>query len=432
MKKNILLFLFLVAAYPLYAANNDGSYLIRCNNKLIATVMEDLFVPPVASRVHVYPNIAAYEVLAMGNPQLISLSGQIKHLPKISSPHEKINYSIAAEEAFCVVAKKLVFSEYMIADFEKVEMTNWKLKLKDSTLVSHSIAYGKTAGAEIIGWMMKDNYTTVKTLQRYVIADSLGAWKPTSPDYANALEPNWPLMRPLVMDSASQIKPKPNAAYSEDKNSVYYKLATEVYEQSKKLDSIQKTIAWFWDCNPSISYPKGHVTYYVHKISPGGHWLNITAQACKRLHFDELKTAESYTLVAMGLYEGFLSCWTQKYIANSIRPETYINRLIDAKWSPLIQTPPFPEYTSGHSCISAASANILTALIPQPYSFIDSSEMYIDLPPRSFHSLLDAAAEASVSRFYGGIHFMPALNNGAEQGKAVANYILNHIHTRKK
>lgn len=414
-----------------FSASIADNYLVRCNEKVIEIVMEDLFTPPVASRVHVYPNIAAYEVLCIGNPQLKSLSGSIKHLPKLSLTKTNVNYSIAAEFAFTTVAKKLVFSEYMITDFEVTEKELWKRKNIDTTLINKSIEYGIQAGKQIIEWVIKDNYIQVKTMERYVLSDAFGAWKPTAPTYANAIEPHWNLIRPLVTDSSSQIKPVANVPFSEKKNSTYYKNAMNVYTTSKSLDTVQKTIAQFWDCNPNISFSEGHLTYFVHKISPGGHWLKITGQACLNLNFNELKTSETYTLVTVGLFESFISCWSEKYRSQAMRPETYINSLIDAQWLPYIQTPPFPEYPSGHSVLSASSATILMEIIPQPYSFTDSSEMYINIPPRKFDSFNVAAQEASISRFYGGIHYMPSLNNGADQGRKIGSYVLQKIYNRK-
>ncbi len=432
MKKNwIICFVNLLSFNTGFSASFKDNYLVRCNEKLIEVVMEDLFTPPVASRVHVYPNIAAYEVLCIGNAQLKSLSGPIKHLPKLGFTKTEINYSIAAEFAFTTVAKKLVLSEYMITDFEKEEKDLWKNKNIDTILINKSIEYGIQAGKQIIEWVIKDNYIQVKTMERYVLCDNVGAWKPTAPAYTNAIEPHWNLIRPLVTDSSSQIKPVANVPFSEKKNSMYYKNAMDLYTTSKSLDTLKKTIAQFWDCNPNISFSEGHLTYFIHKISPGGHWLKITGQACINLNFNELKTSETYTLVTVGLFESFISCWSEKYRSQAMRPETYINSLIDPQWLPYIQTPPFPEYPSGHSVLSASSATILMEIIPQPYSYTDSSEMYINIPPRTFDSFNAAAQEASVSRFYGGIHYMPSLNNGADQGRKIGNYVLQKIYYRK-
>ncbi len=433
MKRKLLTALALcVTILQIGHSQTDRRYLVRCNEKLIDVVMEDLFNPPVSSRVYVYPNIAAFEVLCLGNPQLNSLSGQIKHLPKIKVEKTgEVNYSIAAEYAFTTVAKKLVFTERMITLFEQEEKGKWKNMVADSNLINNSIKFGMAAGKQIIDWLVKDKYIEVKAMERYVLQEDIGCWRPTAPEYMNALEPNWPYMRPLVMDSALQIRSVPNLPYSEKKNSDFYKAAMEVYNTSKSLDTVEKTIALFWDCNPNISVSKGHITYFVHKISPGGHWIKIAGQACRNLNFDELKIAETYVMLTVGLYDGFLSCWGEKYKSHAIRPETYINRLIDPKWLPYIQTPPFPEYTSGHSVISNASSYILTQLIPQPYGYTDSSEMYIGIPPRSFKSFEQASTEAGISRMYGGIHFTPSIVNGAEQGKKVGKLVIDKIKTRK-
>jgi hypothetical protein len=205
-----------------------------------------------------------------------------------------------------------------------------------------------------------------------------------------------------------------------------------IYQQSINLDTAKRLIAWYWDNNPNILKSDGHVNYFIHKVSPCGHWVRIASQAIKNKNLDEYKTAEIFTLLSLSIYEAFLSCWIEKYQSNALRPETYINRLISPQWKSYIETPPFPEYTSGHSVISSASATILTALIPQPYAFTDSSEMYINLPPRRFKSFRDASNEASISRFYGGIHYMPALTNGIIQGKEIGDFILKRLRKTNK
>ena len=370
--------------------------------------------------------LSASELVCLDRNRLNQFDG-------ISNPKTKIDYSLSALFAFTTVGKKLVYSEYMFTDFEKSESLKWlKLHKNDTTLLKHSIEYAQTVAQEGIVWMKKDNYDFTRTLSRYVLTDTAGAWIPTGPGYANALEPNWPLMRSFVFDSINMVKAIPNVKYSEDKNSQYYKNAMALYKQSINLDTSKRLIAWYWDNNPNILKSDGHVNYFIHKVSPCGHWIRIAAQAIKNKNMDEYKTAEVFTLLSISIYEAFLSCWIEKYQSNALRPETYINRLISPQWKSYIETPPFPEYTSGHSVISSASATILTALIPQPYAFTDSSEMYINLPPRKFKSFRDASNEASISRFYGGIHFMPSLTNGIIQGKEIGNFILKRFKNTQK
>ena len=110
-----------------------------------------------------------------------------------------------------------------------------------------------------------------------------------------------------------------------------------------------------------------------------------------------------------------------------IRPETVINEYIDEDWIPFLQTPPFPEYTSGHSVISRAAAVILTNILGENFQFLDTSETEYGLPSREFNSFIDASDEAAISRIYGGIHYMPAIYNGVKQGEEVGNYIVSNI-----
>ncbi|MBL7876074.1 MAG: phosphatase PAP2 family protein, partial [Cyclobacteriaceae bacterium] len=113
------------------------------------------------------------------------------------------------------------------------------------------------------------------------------------------------------------------------------------------------------------------------------------------------------------------------------RPETYINQYINEDWVPVLQTPPFPEYTSGHSVISAASAVTLTNIFGDNFAFTDSTEVEFGLSSRSFNSFIEASEEAAISRMYGGIHYLPACQIGVAEGKEIGAFILKKVKTRK-
>ena len=98
--------------------------------------------------------------------------------------------------------------------------------------------------------------------------------------------------------------------------------------------------------------------------------------------------------------------------------------MLDPSWRPILQTPPFPEYTSGHSVVSSSAATVLTFLLGDDFSFVDTSEVYFGIPERRFKSFNEAANEAAVSRLYGGIHFRDACDNGVAQGKRVGEFVL--------
>jgi PAP2 superfamily len=177
---------------------------------------------------------------------------------------------------------------------------------------------------------------------------------------------------------------------------------------------------------------KGHVMFATKKISPGGHWMNITNVACKKVNADFVQSSEAYARVSIALIDAFISCWDEKYRSKLIRPETYINQYIDEDWVPVLQTPPFPEYTSGHSVISAASAVTLTELFGDNFAFTDSTEIEFGLTSRNFKSFIQASEEAAISRMYGGIHYRPAVEVGMTEGRALGSYILQKIRTRKE
>ncbi len=145
-----------------------------------------------------------------------------------------------------------------------------------------------------------------------------------------------------------------------------------------------------------------------------------------------VRSAEAYVCVALSLADGFISCWDEKYRSKLVRPETYINQHIDENWAPLLQTPPFPEYTSGHSVISTSAAVTLTSMFGENYAFTDSTEVEFGMPSRSFKSFMEASQEAAVSRVYGGIHYSPACENGKVQGRQVGESILSKLTTRAK
>jgi len=202
----------------------------------------------------------------------------------------------------------------------------------------------------------------------------------------------------------------------------------EVYEIGRKLDTTQKATAKYWDDNPNVSANMGHLNYFIHKISPGGHWLMITKQACQAKNETVSRSALAYSLTAIALFDGFIACWDEKFKSDLVRPITIINDHVDKNWQPYIQTPPFPEFTSGHAVISNAAATVLTALFGDNYQFTDLTEIPFGNDPRKFNSFYDAAKESSMSRVYGGIHYPETARISIIQGKEVGNHVLQTLY----
>lgn len=399
---------------------------------LTSVIIHDIFSPPVASRIYAYASVAAYEVLAQQDSLYEPLANQLNELPPLPAPTQPINYEIAAVDAFLLTGQSMIFSEEKIEAYRQ----EWHASLLEQgmseALLEQSLAYSQLASAHIMAWAGKDNYKETRTFEKHSISSEPDKWQPTPPAYMEAIEPHWFKIRPFVLDSCNQFMPARPTAFSTDQESPFMQEVNQVYETGKNLSDEQREIASFWDCNPYVMNVRGHVMYATKKITPGGHWMGIAKIACQKANTDLTRTAQVYALTAVALADGFISCWDEKYRSNVIRPETLINRYIDESWTPLLQTPPFPEYPSGHSVISTAASVTLTSLFGDNFSFVDSTEVRFGLPVRNFNSFAQAAEEAAMSRLYGGIHYMPAITEGVKQGQAVGKLVVDRIKTQKQ
>ena len=419
---------------PNWKADADQpEFLHRSLKKITDVIVHDIFSPPVASRIYAYPTIAAYEVMAAGSAGHQSLAGQLRDLKNVPQPEggKEYCYPLAATKAMLKVGKALIFSEQQIDEFEAELMADFDAINMPKDVQERSLAYGEKVAQHILEWADKDNYKQTRTFPKFTIDDDPSRWRPTPPDYMDAIEPHWNKIRSFTLDSANQFVPEPPTPFNiKDKNSDFYKEVMEVYnvvnvEEKEKEERI--TVAKFWDCNPYVSHHKGHVMFATKKITPGGHWMGIAQIACKTAKADMMKSAKAYALTAIALADAFIACWDEKFRSELIRPETVINTYIDQEWTPVLQTPPFPEYTSGHSVISAAAATALTSVFGENFSYVDSVEVEYGMPARKFSSFQQASDEAAVSRLYGGIHYAPACFIGVDQGKLVGKHVLSRV-----
>ncbi|MDX1333307.1 MAG: phosphatase PAP2 family protein, partial [Robiginitalea sp.] len=293
--------------------------------------------------------------------------------------------------------------------------------------------YGLEVAEFIAGWMDGDNYKQTRTMSKFTVdTEDPSRWQPTPPSYMEGIEPHWNKIRPFVIDSANQFVPEPPPPFSMEEGSDFYKEVKEVYDISNEItakgdESEEVAIAQFWDCNPYVSVTRGHLMFATKKISPGAHWIGITKIACRKTGRDFDDTAYAYAKTSIAIADGFISCWDEKYRSNLIRPETLINEYLDDSWKPVLQTPPFPEYTSGHSVVSGAAAVALTDIFGEDFAFDDDTELKYGLPVRSFTSFRQAADEAAISRMYGGIHYRKAVEVGVKQGRDLGRFVVDHL-----
>ena len=414
------------------AHDADPELLHQAVHQLTEVMVYDIFSPPQASRAYAYTSVAAYEALRPDYPEYRTLAGQLNGLTPVPAPAADSEYylPLASVHAFMTVGRALTFSRARM-DSARTAMEDGMRRLGiPARVFRRSIAYGDRVAQHILAWAAQDHYLQTRGYPKYSVTAEPGRWIPTPPAYMDAIEPHWGELRPFVMDSGSQIRPSPPHAFVMTRGSPYYRELVEVYEVGKHPSEEQRAIASFWDCNPYVMHVQGHAMFATKKVTPGGHWMGIVPIAARKANADIMRSAAVYARTAIGLADAFISVWDEKYRSNMIRPETVINKYLDEHWQPLLQTPPFPEYTSGHSVISTAASVVLTDEFGPDFAFSDSAEVEYGLPVRSFPSFQAAAAEAAISRMYGGIHYRQAIEEGAREGRRVGELIVQRVHTR--
>ncbi|OOQ59753.1 vanadium-dependent haloperoxidase [Mucilaginibacter pedocola] len=403
--------------------------------RMTDVMVHDVTNPPLASRFFAYTCLAGYEVMAQNDKQVKSMHAVLNQYPTISKPgkNDKYDTQLSAVLAMYLTAAKLQPSGTLMTKYKDTFLDSCRKIGFDDEVIDSSQNYAQFISKQILAYAKADGYRKINNYPRYKLKTTPGSWDLTPPAYMVPVEPYFNTVRTLAVDSASQFVPDEPIPFSTDKNSAFYKFLQMNYNKSgDRLTQQEKDVANFWDCNPFAVQNDGHMLIGLKKISPGAHWMGITAIACKRSNASFAKTIEVNTAVAIGLMDAFICCWDDKYRTNRIRPETAIRRYIDPHWKPLLQTPPFPEYISGHSVISSTSAVILTHYFGNNFSYTDDVETTFGVPPRQFNSFTQAAKEAAISRFWGGIHFMDAIDNGVLQGNKVGNWVVDKVSARKQ
>lgn len=406
----------------------------KVTGQLTDVITYDIFTPPVASRIYAYAHLAAFETMLHGDSSYTSLKGQLKGFDYVLPPDSGkiIDYPYAALMALMEVGKALTFSK------DQTDRIVDSLKAMAEThgmpadMKKNSEEYGVTVAKAVLGWSKKDNYAQTRSAAKYTVPNDEGKWIPTPPGYFQAVEPQWRVIRSIAMDSSNQFPPPIPCAFGKDPKCEFYKMTKQVQDTVDLLTDEQKAIASFWDCNGFKLNVVGHTMYATKAMTPGGHWMGITGIVCESKNADFDKTIYTYTTVSFALMDAFIACWDAKYVYNLIRPETVINKYMDANWKPYLQTPPFPEYTSGHSIISTAAATVLEHIYGPQTPFRDSTERPWGFPDRTFKTPRQASDEAGMSRFYGGIHYLPSVIVARDQGVKVANNVLAKLTMRKE
>jgi hypothetical protein len=414
---------------------NDPNIYCATVHQLNTVVMGNNFSPIVASRNYLYAAVAGYEVIAGAYPdKWQSLAGQLHGLQPIPKPANGTPFDVelASLLAYCKLGEAVTFPEGSMKEYVDSLKTLALAHGMPQDSLDGTVKYADEVAAAVMVWAKKDHYLETRGAPEYMVNDSPGRWVPTPPAYTPAMEPHWSEIRYLVMDSVREFMPPPPYKFDiTDKKSPYYQ---EVKKIEAKDDSLSKEETWiadFWDDNPFKLNVSGHLMFGTKKFSPPGHWMGIVGIAAKKAGADFPTTVAAYAKTSVALFDAFIQCWNIKYIYNTLRPETAIDKYFDPNWRPHLQTPPFPEYTCGHCTISAAAAETLSSDFGDQFNFTDTTELEFGIPSRSFASFRDAATETEHSRFYGGIHYEYSTIVSHKMGTEIGELVVQRLRLKK-
>jgi hypothetical protein len=391
---------------------------------LYGVIKAEATAPPPASWIYGVSAVALYEAVVPGTLHHRSMVGQLNELAAVPQPkqHGKYHWPTVANAALARTIRGL-FPSSKPENLEDIEALEQRFAAQFQAEVEpqdylRSMAHGQAVAKAILAWAATDDSSTLNNC-RYEANPLPGAWEPTPPGFNPAPPlPCWGQLRPMVPTSGAECAPPGPPEFSTDARSAFFAAALEVYQTGLTLTPDRQTIAQYWADGAGATG------------TPPGHWMAIVGQLARNEGLSLAAAAEAYARVGIAVHDAFIACWHAKYVANLQRPVTYIHATIGAGWSPYLVTPGFPSYTSGHSTQSGAAAAVLTDLFGVK-AFTDTLHTDHDLVPMSearwFRSFDEAAAEAAVSRLYGGIHFSFDNDDGLASGQCIGQAINERV-----
>jgi membrane-associated phospholipid phosphatase len=389
---------------------------------LLGAIRTDKTAPPQASRAMAMLSVAVFDAVQLtgGSGSVYDPNNAIPGLPAPALPGTS-REAAAVEAAYTVLVglypnQKATFDADLATSLESIPTGPAK---------TDGMSLGVAVGEAILAWRSNDGSTTTVS---YTPGTGPLDWQPTpgptaATDGRPALDPQWAHLTPFAMTNDSQFLPPPPP---QPGTPAFDNAVAEVKAFGQDTSSVrtndQTQIALFWADNPGAT------------STPPGHWIDIADQLGSQ-HSNTLgEDARLLALVGISLGDAAIVAWNAKFTYNFIRPITFINDLSNKPipspsqystlaWRPLLPTPNFPTYTSGHSTFSSAAAAVLTSYFGDNVPFTTPSE---SLPgvTRSFASFNAAAAEAGQSRIYGGIHFQFDNQAALAAGAALGNFVV--------
>jgi len=439
---------------------------------LYGAIRVERLSPPVASRLMGYVSTALYSGMAAGTPSMTPLGREVNGFPALPAPGRPrdVDPTLTAVAAERVVIDSLLREALPTTRAALARLADSLAQARVTAGMSANVRsasedLGERIGTAIVAWSRADGFDSTRTLPPYKAPVGPSYWVSDAPGHiyasqnmsgasefvaldnpANVMragsvsdrglivnrpkrpgvktlpavnmaglsEPYWAAIRPFVLRDWRECPVPEPPPFATDTGSVVFKDAELVRTTRAGLTPEQRAIALYWADNAGESG------------TPVGHWLSIASQMVSERKLSAEDAARLMVLTSLAQADAFIATWGYKYQYNLIRPRTYIRRVADSTWEPLIPTPPFPEYPSGHSTVSAAAATVLAAELGD-IAFDDSTGVTIGNPVRRFDSFTAAAREAGLSRIYGGIHFSYGNLGGRALGACVGTKVVERL-----
>ena len=399
-------------------------------------VLQENLTPPTAARAYAHAALAMYEAAVDGMPHHVSLVGTVQGLHRAPGPapqvgRGRLDWSVAVSTAARDLLEALLphrnpLTRPLLRDAHDAVVAGRLSAGSSSRRVADSERHGAAAAARVLGRALADGHAEASARAYTPPSGQPWHWVSTPPNFRPAIEPYAEDVKPFLLRSTDEVEAAPTVPFSTEVGSQFHAQAMAVLRQSVDNTDADRATARFWTDNPgSFTPPFGTATGL-----PAGHWMRIASQATEQRGLPLDETLEALVRLGLTTHDAFLACWTTKYRTNLLRPITYINRWIDPTWTSLINTPQFPEHTSGHSVSSAAAAVVLTDLLGEQ-RFVDDTQAHLGMPPRTFASFDAAAREAAKSRLFGGIHYPSGIEAGLEQGRRIGELAVDRLRTRR-
>ena len=378
----------------------------------IRLVQRDRMNPPVGSRVYAYTGLALAETV---QPNSIALNA----LAPIPAPPVTVDWEVVAASGAPLVPRALtqVVSTKNAYAALRDDVLAAAVRRIDAATFAGSVKYGRGIASQLVAWAGTDGFATTRD-RPYTPPAGPGRWVPTPTTYQGAQEPYWGTLRPYTAIPATACVAGPPPEYSTDPRSAYMQQARTVYRTSRNLTRGQKAIARFWADDRSRTG------------TPTGHWVATTNIAIARRDLDLGDAARLHGLVGAAAGNAFIATWATKFRYNQVRPVTTIRQLIDPHWAPYLNTPPFPDWVSGHATVSGAASAVLSGVVgtmryrdPGFSTGADVRSVFA-VTPRTYPSFRAAASEAAKSREYAGIHYPASDAEGLRVGTCLGNAAL--------